>query len=182
VTLVGSPTATSWSAGRYDVYARGSNHTIYHIYKTDPNNWSAWQNQGGSVTNDVAACSWGDNRLDGFSLGTGSGAIWHQYWDGAWHPTSTTWAQNTPETNAKYALGATCWATNRIDLFDNNGTSIGHVWCPTGGTWSGDWSETHTPPATPTSAPCATSWGVNRLDVFVLGGSNGECYHLYWGL
>lgn len=182
VSLVGSPSATSWAAGRYDVYARGSNNTVYRIYKTsDTGSWSAWQNQGGSVTNDVASESWSGNRLDGYALGTGSGAIWHQYWDGAWHPTATTWAQNTPETNAKYALGASSWGTNHIDLFDNNGSTIGHVWYDGDLSWHGNWSETHTPPVTPKSAPCATSWAANRVDVFVLG-SDGKCYHLYWGL
>ncbi|HEX3624775.1 MAG TPA: hypothetical protein VH280_05040 [Verrucomicrobiae bacterium] len=178
-SLVGSPTASSWAAGRYDVYARGADHTVYHAYSTDGTTF-LWTDQGGSVTNDVASCSWGANRLDGFALGTGTGAIWHQYWDGSWHPTGTTWAQNTPETNAKYALGASAWGNGRIDLFDNNGSTIGHIFYDSGA-WHGDWTETHTPPATPTSAPCATSWSFNRVDGFVLG-SDGKCYHTYWGL
>jgi hypothetical protein len=183
VTLVGSPSAASWGAGEYDVYARGANHTVYHAYSTDGSTYT-WMSQGGSVTNDVACGSWGLNRLDGYALGTGSGALWHQYWDGSvWHPTQSTWQQDIPETDAKYALGACSWATNRIDLFDVDkatGTNVGHVYFNESG-WHGDWSETHTPPATPISAPCATSWGVNRIDSFVLG-SDGKCYHLYWGL
>jgi hypothetical protein len=180
VTLVGSPTATSWGAGRYDVYARGSIPThIYHAWSTNGITYS-WQDNGGAVTNDVAICSWGTNRLDAFSLGVGSGAIWHQYWNGAWNPSQTTWAQTTPETNAEYALGACSWGDGRIDLFGVTGSTIGHVNYDTTA-WHGDWTETHTPPATPISAPCATSWGVNRIDAFVLG-SDGKCYHLYWGL
>ncbi len=179
VTLVGSPSATSWAANRYDVYARGTDHTVYHAYSSDGTTWN-WTDQGGSVTNDVASESWGPNRLDGYALGTGSGAIWHQYWDGSWHPSGTTWAENTPETNAKYAIGASSWGTNRIDLFDNNGSTVGHVWFDSDLSWHGDWTQTFMPPVTPVSAPCATCWGVNRLDVFVLG-SDGKCYHLYWG-
>ena len=187
VTLVGSPSATSWSAGRYDVYARGTDSTVYHAYSTDGTTWY-WTDQGGSTTIDVASCSWGANRLDGFAIGTGSSPIYHQYYDGSWHPSGTTWAQNTPETNTTYALGACCWSTNRIDLFDNNGSTIGHAWydfATTGGSpaWGGTWTQTFSPPTGVTfvSAPCATSWGVNRLDVFVLG-SDGKCYHLYWGI
>ena len=149
-----------------------------------------WQDQGGTVTNDVACCSWGTNRLDAFSLGTGNGQIWHQYWDGSWHPSQSTWSQNTPETNALYALAACSWGTNRIDLFDVNGPSgtvIGHAWydfATTSGSpaWSGNWTQTFTPPAKPNSAPCATSWGVNRIDVFVNCGTSGTCYHIYWGI
>lgn len=178
--LVGSPSATSWAAGRYDVYVRASNNGVYHAYSGDGINYT-WTFQGGSVTNDVASESWGANRLDGYALGTGNGEIWHQYWDGsAWNPTATTWAQNLPETNAKYALGAASWGPGRIDLFDNNGSTIGHIWYDNGA-WNGNWSQTLTPPATPVSGPCATSWVVNRVDAFVLG-SNGDCYHVYWGL
>ncbi len=185
VTLVGTPSATSWSAGEYDVYCRGLSplHT-YHASSTDGIHYT-WQDQGGTVTNDVASCSWDTNRLDAFSLGTGNGQIWHQYWDGSWHPSQTSWAQNTPETNALYALGACSWATNRIDLFDVNGPSglvIGHAWYDSTSGWGGNWAQTFTPPATPNSGPCATSWGVNRIDVFVNCGTSGTCYHLYWGL
>jgi len=178
-TLVGSPAATSWAAGRYDVYVRAANHTIYHVFKTsDGGSWSGWQNQGGSVTNDLGSCAWGPNRLDGFSLGLSSGALWHQYWDGSWHPTETSWVQDLPETFVKYGVGATSWAVGRIDLFAVTGSTIGHNWYS--GNWVSDWSETHTPPATPISAPSAACWAVGRMDMFVLG-SDGKCYRTYWG-
>ncbi len=187
VTLVGSPSASSWGAGEYDVYARGSDNHIYHAYSTDGNTYT-WMDQGGTTTNDVASCSWGANRLDAFAIGTGNGKLWHQYWNGSWHPSQTSWQQDIPETNTDYALGACCWGTNRLDLFDNTGSAIGYAWydfATTNGNpaWVGQWTQTFALPGTvtPVSAPCATSWAPNRIDVFVLG-SDGKCYHLYWGI
>ena len=187
VTLVGTPSASSWGAGEYDVYARGTDNHVYHAYSTDGITYS-WDDQGGTTTNNVASCSWGTNRLDAFAIGTGNGQLWHQYWNGSWHPSQTTWQQDIPETSTEYALGACCWGTNRIDLFDNTGSAIGHAWydfATTNGSpaWVGQWTQTFTPPTgvTLVSAPCATSWAPNRIDVFVLG-SDGKCYHLYFGI
>jgi GxGYxY sequence motif in domain of unknown function N-terminal/GxGYxYP putative glycoside hydrolase C-terminal domain len=181
VKLLGSPSALSWGAGRFDVFVRGNDGNIWHIYDINYSSWSSWeghgQNAAGAVTNDVAACTWGVNRLDLYTLGQGNGQIYHQYWAGSgWKPSISTWQQDLPETTAN-GLGASSWGISRIDLFANAGSDIAHSWYSEW-TWPG-WSETLTPPATPEMSPCAASWLPNRLDMFVVG-SDGKCYH-NWG-
>ena len=177
-TLVGTPSASSWAPGRVDVYCKGADNAVYRNYWTASTGWAGWIAQGGSIVGDPASVTWAANRLDAYVLGTDN-QIWHQYWNGsAFVPSQTTWQQDLPETTAQYGLGITTWGVNRQDIFVNTGSTIAHNWY--NGSWNGNWNETHTPPVTPVSAPSASSWGVDRIDVIVLG-SDGKCYHTYYG-
>ena len=176
-TLVGTPSATSWGSGRYDVYCRDAGNHVYRKYYSS--GWSGWISQGGTIVGDPSSCTWAANRLDAFVIGTDN-QIWHQYWNGsAFVPSPTSWQLDSglPQTiSPQYGLGACCWESGRIDLFANTGSTIAHNWYSGG--WDSDWYETITPPVTPVSAPAASSWGANRIDLFVLG-SDGKCYHNY---
>ena len=116
---------------------------------------------------DPASCTWAANRLDAYVVGSNN-QIYHQYWNGsAFVPSQTGWQEDLPETTTSYGVAVCTWGVNRQDMFVNTGSTIAHNWYNSG--WNGNWNETHTPPVTPVSAPAASSWGVNRIDVVVLG-------------
>jgi hypothetical protein len=47
-----------------------------------PDGWSAWESLGVTADGDVAACSWGRNRIDLFARGA-DGQLLHGAWDGS---------------------------------------------------------------------------------------------------
>jgi hypothetical protein len=178
-TLVGTPSATSWAPGRVDVYCKGADNAVYRDYWTASTGWSGWIAQGGTIVADPASFTWAANNLDAYVVGTDN-QIYHQYWDGsAFIPGPTTWQQDLPEITTQYGVAVSTWGVGRQDMFVNTGSAIAHNWYNYG--WNGDWDETITPPVAPISAPSAVSWGVDRIDVVVLG-SDGKCYHTYYGL
>ena len=177
-TLVGTPSATSWAPGRVDVYCKGADDAVYRDYWTASTGWVGWIAQGGTIVGDPGSCTWAANRLDAYVVGTDN-QIYHQYWDGSeFIPGQTDWRQDLPEITTQYGVGVSTWGVNRQDMFVNTGSTIAHNWFNDG--WHGNWNETHTPPVAPVSAPSAVSWGVDRIDVVVLG-SDGKCYHTYYG-
>ncbi|MFZ1409899.1 MAG: alkaline phosphatase family protein [Micropruina sp.] len=123
----------------------------------------------------LAACSWGANRIDAFGLDPG-GNLLHVAWDGAWHWDSP----GTDQTGASFAgpLTACSWGANRIDVFGLDQTAnLLHL------AWNGAWNW-DSPGVAPAGAAfagglTACSWGPDRIDVFGLDGS-GNLLHLAW--
>ena len=176
-TLIGTPSATSWAAGRYDVYCRGADNGIYRKY-WNGSGWSAWVAQGGSVIADPASFTWAPNNLDAYVVGTDD-QIWHQYWDGSgFIPSPNSWQQDLPEITTTNGVAVCSWQLGREDMFVNTGSTIAHNWYNYG--WNPIWNDNLTPPVTPVGAPAASSWGIDRIDVVILG-SDGQCYRTYYG-
>jgi hypothetical protein len=67
----------SWSAGRLDVFVRGTDNAMWH--KWFQNGWSGWESLGGVLTSGPAAASWAANRIDTFVRGTDN-SLWHKWW------------------------------------------------------------------------------------------------------
>jgi hypothetical protein len=66
------------SAGRLEVFARGSDRAVWHMWQTAPNNgWSAWDSLGGWV-DIIRSARNADGRLELFVRGS-DGAIWHNW-------------------------------------------------------------------------------------------------------
>jgi hypothetical protein len=80
-----APTVTSWADNRLDVFAKGDDGQLWHIwYAGFPNFWSAWEPLGGQLGSSPSVTSRGFNTLDVFVRGT-DGQLWHKWWDGrAW--------------------------------------------------------------------------------------------------
>ncbi len=177
-TLVGTPSATSWAPGRVDVYCKGADNAIYRDYWTAATGWAGWIAQGGTTIADPASFTWAANSLDAYTVGTDD-QIWHQYWTGStFIPSATTWQQDLPEITTTNGVAVSTWGIGRQDMFVNTGSAIAHNWYNYG--WNPAWTETLTPPVAPVSAPSAVSWGLDRIDVVILG-SDGKCYHTYYG-
>jgi hypothetical protein len=64
-----SPTVSSWGPGRLDVFIRGGDNAAWHN-AWNGSSWSGWESQGGILVSDLAAVSWGSNRIDLIGVGT----------------------------------------------------------------------------------------------------------------
>ena len=163
-----SPHAVSWAANRLDIFARGSDNSMYHRW-WNGSSWGGWEPLGGVILTDPVPVSWGANRLDVFAEGT-DGAVYHRWWNGhswgGWESLGGVITSN---------ISAVCWGHNRIDLFAR-GTDMAlyHRW------WDGaHWGGWESLGGVIISDPVAVSWGANRLDVFAEG-TDGAVYHRWW--
>jgi hypothetical protein len=166
--LTSAPAVSSWQANRLDVFARGQNQALWHLY-WDGSRWSGWEDLGGILISAPAAVSWGRNRIDVFGIGQNQ-ALWHLYWDGS------RWS-NWEDLGGSllYAPAVASWQENRLDVFGiGQNQALWHLY------WDGRrWSDWEDLGGTLTSSPAAVSWGRNRIDVFGRG-QNQSLWHLYW--
>jgi len=170
-TLASSPAATSWGANRLDVFAKGQDAALYHMW-WDGTTWHSWTFIGGSLTSDPAAVSWGVNRLDVFAKGRDL-ALYHNWstdggttWQG-WERLGGTLASNPT---------ASTWGPGRLDIFAaGQDKALYHMWTTdSGATWN-SWERLG---GTLSSDPAAVSWGVNRIDAFARG-QDLALYHMW---
>src|SRR4030095_6741771 len=82
--LASEPAAASWSSGRIDVFARGTDNALKHLWYQAGlgKGWQSWESLGGNLASAPAAASWSSGRLDIFARGTDN-ALKHR-WDQAW--------------------------------------------------------------------------------------------------
>jgi subtilisin family serine protease len=122
------------AAGRLEVFARGTDHALWHIWQTAPNNgWSGWASLGGRIDQPAIARN-ADGRLEAFAMGTDH-ALWHKWqvspgggWSG-WASLGGTIDMLAVERNAD----------GRLEVFARgmNG-ALYHIWqTPPNGGWSG---------------------------------------------
>ncbi len=108
--LTSAPAAVSWGPNRIDVFVRGTDNALWHIW-WDGNRWSSWESLGGMLTSSPGVSSWQPNRLDVFVRGTDN-ALWHIWWDGnRW----SSWESLGGSLTSGPA--AVSWGPNRIDVF-----------------------------------------------------------------
>ncbi|WP_395689917.1 phosphatidylinositol-specific phospholipase C domain-containing protein [Caenimonas koreensis] len=180
--LISAPTAASWANGRLDVFAVGVDNTLWHIY-FDGGAWKGWESLGGVLTSAPTVASWGNGRLDVFARSTDRG-LWHRYFNGgAWSGWESMGGRLTS------APTAASWGYGRLEVFVRSGATDHSLWHRyfDGSNWSGwEWMigadsiVDRFGPAL-TSAPGASSWGANRLDVFMRDTSNGLLHGFFDG-
>jgi len=173
-SLTSSPAATSWGPNRLDIFARGRDNALYHMW-WDGTTWQYWVRLGGSLTSDPVAVSWGANRLDVFARGndlalyhtwsTDGGANWNY-----WVRLGGTLASNP---------SASSWGSGRIDLYAaGQDHALYHMWTSNGGNAVTDWTYWTFLGGSLTTDPAASSWGSGRLDVFAAG-QDKALYHMW---
>ncbi|MEK9495066.1 hypothetical protein V2H77_01025, partial [Photorhabdus sp. P32] len=63
--------------GRLEVFVRGADNALWHIWQTAPNSdWSNWQSLGNTITSNPAVYANADGRLEVFARGADN-ALWH---------------------------------------------------------------------------------------------------------
>jgi len=183
------PAAVAWSSDHTDVAVRWSDNNIR--IRTYANGvWSSWSSIGspsGGAMSAPAISSWGPGRLDVFVRGS-DGGLYHTSCSAANNdcsPSSGNWSTWQRRGGTGTFLGkpaAVSWGADKIDVFfhgtDNTLWSIwydsrgwGSSFYQVGGTLYGT--------AGTASSPTVSSWGVNRLDVFVRG-TDSRLWQKYW--
>jgi hypothetical protein len=187
--VIGPPAVVSWGPNRLDILVTGTDGAVYHKAWAGGPDWypgnglEDWNRIGGQIFGTPAATTWGADRLDIVVAGL-DGAVYHKAWDtDTWYP--------GPGHDEWDRLGGTViasptaisWGPDRLDIF-GVGTDNGvyHKWWGDSD-WRPDplnpdvWEALGSPDASGVfSTPTVVSWGLGRLDVFVVG-SDTSMYH-----
>ena len=184
--LHSAPAAVSWGLNRIDCFVRGKDgsgkYVLYHKW-LDGSTWSGWDGSPGrpagaaaeDATADVevasapAVASWAPGRLDVFIKGSDN-ALWQRTRVGS------TWSKwKNLGVFLHSGPAAVSVAPNRIDCFVRGRSGVPFILYQKtfdGQTWSGWIGHGNPPLVEPASAPAVSSWGANRLDVFMRGTDN----------
>ena len=169
--LTSSPAATSWGENRIDIFALGTDRQVWQ-YVWD-NGWSGWFPQGGGDVeagglpeDSPAVSTLGLNHLHLFVRHTDHNLV-HKFWDGAgwsdWVTLGGAPIYSTPSVVLRSA--------EMIDVVAR-GESGQVLWRNA----LGDWTAFD---GTIQDAPAITSWGAERMDLFVRGMDN-SLLHSTW--
>jgi outer membrane protein assembly factor BamB len=155
--LTSDPSAVSWANGRIDVFTRGPDNGLWHIY-FDGGSWSGWQDLGGILASGPEVASWGFRRLDVFAKCL-NGTLCHKWFDGtSWSGWESLGGSLTSDPTA------VSWASGRIDVFTRGSDNgLWHLYFDTAG-----WSTWQDLGGILASGPAVTSTALRRLDVFAL--------------
>lgn len=181
--------SVSWGKDRVDVFRLepGGNNLTHKFW--DGHQWNPsgtdMETLGNGLATAPIAVTWGVDRLDVFGLDEHN-VIKHQYWDGtAWRPRVTEFENLGGSCDPDYAISATTWGENRLDVFciGFDGDLLhqyydGSQWQPS----AASLESLGGPQALGgplTNGPSVVSWGKNRLDIFSTN-QKGEVAHLYW--
>ena len=168
--LTSGPDASSWGAGRADVFAVGTDRGLWQN-TWNGTAWGGWSALGGIITSDPGAVSWGANRIDVFARGS-DGALYHRYSDG-----SRWWGWESLGGGLNYGPDVASWAPQRLDIFI---VGLDHaLWHKY---WDGlRWGGWERLGGVLTSSPTAVSWGPDRIDIFARGQDN-QIWHMDWAV
>ncbi len=94
---MGAPIAIENADGRIEVFVRGTDAQLWHIWQTSPNgNWSGWASLGGYMLSTPVAVRNADGRLEVFATSYLNGGplahIWQTSPNGPW----SGWAADLP--------------------------------------------------------------------------------------
>ena len=156
--------------GRLEIFARGSDAALWHIWQTAPNNgWSGWASLGGWIDSPVVVNN-ADGRLEVFVIGSDH-ALWHNWqtepnngWSG-WASLGGWIDQLTVANNAD----------GRIEVFARGSDhALWHIWqtAPNNG-WSG-WASL----GGVVDKPVLVNNEDGRLEIFVIG-SDHALWHMW---
>ena len=167
--LTSGPDASSWSATRTDVFARGTDNGLWQNTSSGAS-WAGWVPLGGIITSDPGAVAWSSGRIDVVARGSDN-AIYHRYttdgsnWSG-WESLGGNFSSGPDMAS---------WSAGRLDIFavGTNRALYHKYWSGTG--WSG-WESLG---GILTSDPAAVSWASGRVDIFARGSDNAM-WHLFW--
>lgn len=180
-------TAVSWGPGRLDIFTMKGDHTSLFHQWFDGQVWgSEWlEKPPFGLKGGLSTVSWGPGRLNLFGIGQ-DGVLWNFWFDGQhWAP---GWESlGSPPFGLVGTPSAVSWGPKRIDIFAiKSDGGLWHQW------WDGAWGSGEalgSPPGGLTGyiphflagGLSTVSWGPNRLDVFAIGGNNGNLWHIWYG-
>jgi acylphosphatase len=170
------PSVAVNSDGRIEVFARGTDDALWHIWQDAPHAgpWSAWSSLGGVITSDPAAALNSDGRVEVFARGT-DGALWHIWQTVAHAGPWSAWASLGGVITSSPAVELN--SDGRLEVFAR-GTdhALWHIWQTVAHTAS--WSAWASFGGSITSDPGVALNSDGRLEVFARG-TDGALWHVW---
>lgn len=134
--LTTKPTLARNKDGRLEVFARGTDNALWHLWQTAPNNgWSGWASMGGGISSDACVINNADGRLEIFVKGMDN-ALWHM-WQTAPSNGWSGWASLGGIITSNPVAGRN--KDGRVEVFARGSDgNLWHIWqtAPNNG-WSG---------------------------------------------
>ena len=169
---ISDPVVANNKDGRFEIFVRGTDNALWHIWQTAPSNgWSGWNSLGGVIQSPPAVANNADGRLEVFVRGTDA-ALWHNWqtapnngWSG-WNSLGGWIADPVVARNAD----------GRLEVFVRGADgALWHKWqtAPNNG-WSG-WASLGGGLA---SRVAISNNKDGRLEVFVRG-TDGAVWHIW---
>ncbi|WP_111765745.1 matrixin family metalloprotease [Nakamurella deserti] len=156
--------------GRMEVFVRGADNALWHIWQTAPSNgWGGWSSLGGVIQGAPTVGRNADGRLEVFARGT-DGALWHR-WQTA---PNGTWSGWESLGGGIFQPVVSSNADGRLEVFVKGlDGALWHIWqVRPNGTWSG-WESLG---GVLGSTVAVDRNQDGRLEVFVRG-TDGALYH-----
>jgi hypothetical protein len=159
--------------GRLELFARGDDNAVWHIWQTAPNSgWSAWATLGGVIHGRPVAFQNADLRLEVFARGDDN-ALWH-IWQvapgGAWSAWSSLGGNIPGEPSVSIN------ADGRLEVFargDDN--AVWHIWQTSA---NNGWSAWASLGGNVIAEPIVCRNHDGRLEVFARG-DNNAIWHIW---
>jgi hypothetical protein len=184
--ILGTPITVSWGANRLDIFVVGTDRRLYHK-AWNGNRWlpsvTDYEPLGGLIRNgsSPSITCWSPGRLDIVVIGDDR-QLYHKAWDGnRWLPSATGYEPLGGLVRDGGSPAITSWGPGRLDIVVvGDDRQLYHK------AWSGNrWlpSATGYEPlggiVRDGSSPAITSWGLDRLDIAVIG-DDRQLYHKAW--
>jgi hypothetical protein len=168
--LASDPAVAANADGRLEVFVRGSDSALYHMWQTDlDGSWSDFASLAGEVAGNSAVGRNADGRLEVFVRAPDS-TLRHIWQD----PTTgwSDWRSMGGELTTDPAVASN--ADGRLEAFARGtDNALWHTWQTSP---NGDWSGWQTLAGTLVSAPVVAANADGRLEVFVRG-TDGALWH-----
>ena len=191
---IGPPVVAASADGRLEVFTRGSDGALWHIWQTAPNGgWSNWLSHG-TPPGTTLAPIWRpvvapntEGRLELFAVGDDK-ALWH-IWQIAPNGGWSNWLSHGKPPGTSFSSGSPAMAASadgRLELFlCGDDQQLWHIWqvAPSAG-WSSWTSHGHPPTTNPPfpigvwNTPALALNSAKRLELFVAG-TNTELWHIW---
>jgi hypothetical protein len=162
-TPIGTPHPISWGPNFEDVFWRGTDNNLWHMYEIDGTWYGPQQlTSSGNLASDPEPVSWGLGNLEVFWTGT-DGNLWQMYYLNGWHG---------PESLGDGPLGKATpmpvsWGVGNLEVFwEGTDQNLWEAYYSNG--WHGP-QGLGDGPLGPGNTPAPASWGVGNIEVFWKG-------------
>lgn len=172
--LTSDPAVGMNADGRLELFARGADDTLQHVWQSDlEDGWSGWNTLNGAIAGRPAVGRNADGRLEVFARAAADNSLWHIWQinaNGDW----SDWASLGGVLSSEPAVVAN--ADGRLEVFvRGSDNALWHNWQTAP---NGDWSGWVSLGGVLVSDPAVATNADGRLEVFVRG-TDDALWHLW---
>src|SRR6266480_1068109 len=160
----GAPSVAAWNGSREDIFVRGDDNALWHLYWQESVGWSQWEWLDGYLVSTPLVVSSEENWLDIFVLGGGNSFCWRGY-----HAAWIDWNCISGNLTFESIPSAVVLGSKRVDAVGL--ASDDHVYHKSlvDSSWSTNWDDLGGPL---NGAPVAASFAPNTGNILGIGMDN----------